>query len=198
MRFKSPGATITMGSVGAIRLKGKLIIGNSTENSPFSCYKQRIHTFGYIDEKSIISTFISIKYEHNIIVLIIIKMIMVRNGWRSVMNLVRCKHSNHDVMLILSRCFHFSHSVVLWSSLRSILSPFFNCWFPFLSLSLINNALLFLCRCGLASRCSSRASISTKVTPYQSVRQCNSIWIISTRFPLWTPLRCLVYIPMQT
>ena len=31
MQFKSPGATIAMGSVVAIRLKGKLIIGNSTE-----------------------------------------------------------------------------------------------------------------------------------------------------------------------
>ena len=31
MQFKSPGATIAMGSVVAIRPKGKLIIGNSTE-----------------------------------------------------------------------------------------------------------------------------------------------------------------------
>ena len=140
------------------------------------------------------------------------------------MNLVRCKHSNHDVMLVFSKLppdlialFSFltsSCTLIELFTLCSILSPFSNCCdFRFsharlityvrarlitYSLPLINNALLFLYRCGLASRCSSRASISTKVTPYQSVRQCNSIWIISTRYPLWTLLRCLVFIPMQT
>lgn len=47
-------------------------------------------------------------------------------------------------------------------------------------------------RCGLASRCSNRASISTRVTRYPSAPLYLSTWTISTRFPLWTPLRCLV------